>query len=197
MIEIFDTIISRDLAERYFHCDLPHCKGRCCVEGDAGAPLEKAEFNILRKILPVIWNDLSPDAQRVINAQGVACIDREGETVTSIVNGKDCVFTCYDENAVCRCAIEKAYYEGKTDFLKPVSCHLYPVRVKQYKYYKAVNYDKWNICKAGELLGKLKQVPLYQFLKEPLIRKFGSEWYNALDECVKTMVKPKISKDRI
>jgi len=183
MIEINDTIISLDIIERFFHCDLPHCKGECCIEGDAGAPLEKEEFNILRKILPEIWNDLSPEAQAVINKQGVGYIDKDNDIVTSIVNGKDCVFTYYDTDGTCKCAIEKAYNEGRIDFMKPVSCHLYPIRVKRYKDYSAVNYHQWKVCHAAEILGKQKHLPIYKFLREPLIRKFGEEWYDALDTC--------------
>ena len=183
MIEINDTVISLDLIESFFHCDLVHCKGECCIEGDAGAPLEKEEFNILRKILPVVWNDLSPEAQAVINRQGVGYIDISGDIVTSIVNVRTCVFTCYDAVGACRCAIEKAYNEGRIDFLKPVSCHLYPIRVKRYKNYFAVNYHQWKVCRAAEILGKQKSIPLYKFLREPLVRKFGEEWYNALDAC--------------
>ena len=122
MIQIDDTLVSLDVIERYFLCDLSKCKGECCVEGDSGAPLEDSELAKLQKVLPIIWNDLSPKAQEVINKQGVAYIDEEGDTVTSIVNGKDCVFTCYDTDGTCKCAIEKAYREGKTDFYKPVSC---------------------------------------------------------------------------
>ena len=138
MIQIDDTLVSLDVIERYFLCDLSKCKGECCVEGD---------------------------------------------TVTSIVNGKDCVFTCYDADGTCKCAIEKAYREGKTDFYKPVSCHLYPIRVTQYRDFKAVNYHRWSVCKAAEILGKKEQLPVYKFLKEPLIRKFGQAWYKALEEC--------------
>ena len=183
MIEINDTVISLDLIENFFHCDLACCKGECCVEGDAGAPLEKEEFDILRKILPAVWNDLSPEAQAVINRQGVGYIDISGDIVTSIVNGRNCVFTCYDTDSICKCAIEKAYNEGRIDFMKPVSCHLYPIRVKRYKDYYAVNYHQWRVCRAAEILGKQKRLPLYKFLREPLVRKFGEEWYNALDTC--------------
>ena len=183
MIEIEDTVISLDIIESFFHCDLARCKGECCIEGDAGAPLEKEEFNILQKILPVVWDDLSPEAQAVINRQGVGYIDRESDIVTSIVDGKNCVFTYYDADGTCKCAIEKAYNEGRTDFMKPVSCHLYPIRVKRYKDYYAVNYHKWRVCRAAEALGKQKGLPLYKFLREPLIRKFGEEWYSALDTC--------------
>ena len=189
MIEINDTIISLDLIERYFCCDLKHCKGECCIEGDAGAPLEKEEFNLLRKTLPEVWNDLSPEAQAVINKQGVGYIDRENDIVTSIVNGKDCVFTCYDQDGTCKCAIEKAYYEGRISFMKPVSCHLYPVRVKRYRDYQAVNYHRWNVCRAAEIMGEQKHILLYKFLREPLIRKFGEEWFNALDACAEEYAK--------
>jgi hypothetical protein len=183
MIEIGDTIISIDLIERYFCCELFKCKGECCIEGESGAPLSKEEFDYLRKILPAVWDDLSPQAQVVINKQGIAYIDRENDIVTSIINGKDCVFTYYDETGVCKCAIEKAYNEGRIDFRKPISCHLYPVRVKQYKDYKAVNYHRWKVCKTAEISGEKKQIFVYQFLKEPLIQKFGEEWYKALNTC--------------
>lgn len=183
MIQIDDTLVSLDVIERSFICDLSHCKGACCIEGDSGAPLEDFEIARLQKALLVVWNDLSPEAQAVIDKQGVAYIDEGGDTVTSIVNGKDCVFTCYDSDGTCQCAIEKAYREGKTDFYKPISCHLYPIRVTQYRDFRAINYHRWDICKAAEILGKKEGVPVYKFLKEPLIRKFGQKWYESLDEC--------------
>jgi len=183
VIQIEDTIISLDLIERHFCCNLAHCKGECCVEGESGAPLEKEEFETLRKILPAVWNDLSPEAQSVINKQGVGYVDAGNDMVTSIVNGKDCVFTYYDANGICKCAIEKAYNEGRISFMKPISCHLYPVRVTQHKDYKAVNYHRWSVCHTAEILGKQEHLLVYKFLREPLIRKFGEEWYNALDTC--------------
>ena len=183
MIHIDDTLVSLDLIERSFLCDLSHCKGQCCVEGDSGAPLEPGEEEELKRVLPEIWNDLLPEARTVIQSQGVAYTDSDGDRVTSIVGDKNCVFTCYDTDGVCKCAIEKAYREGRVSFYKPISCHLYPVRITQYKTFQAVNYHRWDVCKAAELLGKKEQVPVYQFLKEPLIRKFGQAWYDALDEC--------------
>lgn len=183
MIQIDDTLVSLDLIERSFLCDLSHCKGQCCVEGDSGAPLEPGEEEELKQVLPEIWNDLLPEARTVIQSQGVAYTDSDGDRVTSIVGDKNCVFTCYDTDGVCKCAIEKAYREGRVSFYKPISCHLYPVRITQYKTFQAVNYHRWDVCKAAELLGKKEQVPVYQFLKEPLIRKFGQAWYDALDEC--------------
>ena len=185
MIQIADTLISLDLVERYFCCDPTQCKGTCCIEGEAGAPLEKDEFDKLRTILPAVWDDLAPEAQAVINRQGVGYIDPESDLVTSIVNGKDCVFTIYDVDGICKCAIEKAYHEGRIDFIKPISCRLYPVRVKRYKDYQAVNYHQWNVCRSAERVGEQKCLLLYQFLREPLISKFGEEWYQALDCCVK------------
>ena len=165
-----------------FICNLDACKGACCVEGDAGAPVELDEIEKLEEVLPVIWEELAPEARAVIDKQGVVYTDCEGDLVTSIVNNKDCVFTCYDEKGCCYCAIEKAYRDGKTDFYKPVSCHLYPIRVGNYGVYKAVNYNRWKICKAAEVLGRKEGVKVYQFLKEPLIRKFGEVWYNELCE---------------
>lgn len=181
MIQIEDTIVSLNVVEETFFCDLDSCKGICCVEGDAGAPLEREELSLLNEVLPLVWDDLSPEAQDIIDKQGVAYIDEDGEYVTSIVNGKDCVFTCYDDNGTCMCSIEKAYRNGLTDFYKPISCHLYPIRVANYKKFKAVNYHRWNVCKAATILGKSRNIKVYQFLKEPLIRKFGEDWYKQLE----------------
>jgi len=187
MIQIDDTIISLDVFKEKFLCNLDACKGECCIEGDAGAPLEEEEVEQLKKVLPVIWGDLSSEAQAVIEKQGVCYKDVDGDLVTSIVNGKDCVFTCYDENGCCYCAIEKAYREGKVDFYKPVSCHLYPIRVQKYSEFKAVNYHRWSVCKAAVLLGEKEDMPIYKFLKEPLIRKFGEDWYMELEIAAEEM----------
>ncbi|MDD2436756.1 MAG: DUF3109 family protein [Massilibacteroides sp.] len=181
MIQIKETLVSLDIVEKAFVCDLSQCKGACCVEGDSGAPLEKQEYHLLKKLLPLIWEDLSPEAKTVIEKQGIGYVDEDGEIVTSLVNGRDCVFTFYDENNICKCAIEKAYREGRIDFYKPISCHLYPIRVAKYKTFSALNYNKWKICKAAEILGQKAGVPLYRFLKEPLIRKFGEAWYAELE----------------
>lgn len=191
MIQIDDTLVSLDVIEKFFLCDLSHCKGECCVEGDSGAPLEPGEVEELEKVLPVVWNDLSEKAKAVIDHQGVSYVDEEGDRVTSIVDGKDCVFTCYDSDGTCKCAVEKAFREGKTSFYKPVSCHLYPVRITEYPDFKAVNYHKWDVCKAAALLGEKERVRVYQFLKEPLVRKFGEQWYAALEECATEWLKQK------
>ena len=189
MLQIDDTIVSFDLFDRYFVCDLASCKGNCCIEGDAGAPLEKEEIEKIKEILPIIWNDLSENAKKVIDEQGVFYIDPENEPVSSIVNGRECVFAYTDSDGVCKCAIEKAHREGKIDFQKPISCHLYPVRVQKYNNFKAVNYHQWQVCECARKLGSEMKVPIYKFLKEPLIRKFGETWYEQMEVAEKELKK--------
>lgn len=189
MYQIGDVLISDEVLTERFICDLQDCKGACCIEGDAGAPLELDEVLELEEVLPVIWDGLDLQARKVINKQGVAYTDPEGQLVTSIVNGKDCVFTCYDEQGCCFCAIEKAFRDGKTKFRKPISCYLYPIRVKHVGDMEALNYNRWNICKAAVLLGQKENVRVYEFLKEPLIRKFGEAWYQELTEAVEELKK--------
>ena len=182
MLQIDDVVVSFDVLREKFLCNLDACKGECCIEGDAGAPVEFEEVEKLEEVLPVIWDELSPEARAVIDAQGVVYTDEEGDLVTSIV-------TCYDGKGCCYCAIEKAYREGKTDFYKPVSCHLYPIRIGDYGPYKAVNYHRWDVCKAAVLLGRKEDVPVYKFLKEPLIRKIGEDWYAELELAAEEMKK--------
>lgn len=189
MLQIDDTIISFDVLEEKFVCDLATCKGECCVEGDAGAPLEEDEIKIIQDLLPLIWDDLTEASREVIQKQGVSYIDEEGEPVTSIVNGAECVFTYTDALGICKCAIEKAYREGKTDFYKPISCHLYPVRLQKYEEFTAVNYHRWKVCNCARTLGAKLKVPVYRFLKEPLVRKFGEDWYEQLETAVETLEK--------
>lgn len=192
MVQVGDVIVSFDVFREKFLCDLDACKGVCCIEGDAGAPVELEEVEKLEEALPVIWNELSPEAQAVIDKQGVVYTDQEGDLVTSIVNGKDCVFTCYDERGYCYCAIEKAFREGRCNFYKPISCHLYPIRIGNCGPYKALNYNRWNICKAAVALGEKKGVAVYQFLKEPLIRRFGEDWYAELELVAEELAKQKM-----
>ena len=184
MYQIGDVLISDEVLTERFVCDLEKCMGACCIEGDAGAPVDLDEIMQIEEVLPVIWDQLSIPARKVINKQGVAYSDSEGQLVTSIVNGKDCVFTCYDEKGGCYCALEKAYREGKTQFYKPLSCHLYPIRHKKVGDLDALNYHRWDVCKAAVLLGEQLDVRVYEFLKEPLIRKFGEEWYHELEDAV-------------
>lgn len=183
MLQIGDTLVSLDLIERYFCCDLDSCLGECCIEGDAGAPITNKEYEKLQEITPVVWDELTPAAQRVIEEQGPAYYDEEGDLVTSIVNGRDCVFTTYAPGGMCLCAIEKAYRDGRIkEFCKPQSCHLYPVRLKDFAGFTAVNLHRWKICKCAEVLGTSKRIRAYQFLKAPLTARFGEQWYADLCE---------------
>ena len=191
MLQIDDTIISMDVIEKHFICDLCKCKGQCCVDGESGAPLEKDENENINEILPIIWDELSPKAQDLIKEQGISYEDYDGELVTSIINGQECVFTYFDEDGVCKCVIDKAYREGRISIQKPISCHLYPIRLQKYREFTAVNYHNWSVCKPALKLGKKEGVALYQFLKEPLVRKFGEVWYEDLCNAVKLMEEEK------
>ena len=180
IIQIGDILISSDIITERFCCDYETCKGICCVEGDAGAPVTIDEVMEIENSTDVVWDDLSASAQSVIDQQGVAYTDQEGDLVTSIVGGKDCVFTCYDGDN-CLCALEKAYRKGLTGYCKPISCALYPIREKVFSDGTvALNYHRWNICECGRKKGKALDLPVYQFLKEPLVRRFGEEWYQEL-----------------
>lgn len=164
-----------------FCCDLDACKGECCVEGDAGAPVTLDEIAGIEESLDEVWSDLSASAQSVIDRQGVAYTDQDGDMVTSIVGGKDCVFTCHSDGC-CFCALEKAYRDGRIKFCKPISCALYPIREVQLKNgLIGLNYHRWDVCKAAVKKGRELQLPVYKFLREPLIRRFGEEWYKALE----------------
>ena len=189
MIQIQHTLLSDEIFEEQFICDLCKCKGECCVEGESGAPITREEFQEIEGILPEIWDDLSPKAQEVINKQGIAYTDYDSELVTSLVNGKECVFTYFDADGVCKCAIDNAYRQGRISVRKPVSCHLYPIRLAEYRDFTAVNYHRWSVCEPAVKLGRKEGVPLYRFLKEPLIRKFGEEWYNEVCEAARLLDK--------
>ena len=180
MLQIGNTLVSLDLAEEFFCCDLDKCLGQCCVEGDAGAPITRGEFDRLTAIAPSLMPELLPQAREVINEQGVGYVDEEGDLVTSIVGGRDCVFTCYAPGGKCLCAIERAYRQGRCSMRKPASCHLYPLRLTDYPTFTAVNYHKWKICKSARENGRRLGIRLYQFMKEPLTERFGKEWYDEL-----------------
>lgn len=180
MFEIDGVLVSLDLAERFFCCDLDACLGECCIEGDAGAPITREEYERLKELVPVVEDRLSPAARRVIAEQGVGYIDEEGDLVTSIVGGRDCVFTCYAPGGKCLCSLECAFREGKTDWRKPISCYLYPLRLTEYPTFTAVNYHRWKICRAAEANGKRLGIRLYQAMRGPLTARFGAEWYEAL-----------------
>lgn len=181
ILQVGDILVSPDIFTEHFCCDLDACKGACCIEGDAGAPVTMEEVAALEGVLDDVWEHLSASAQAVLDKQGVAYTDPTGDLVTSIVNGKDCVFTCYDKNGCCLCATERLYREGRTKWSKPLSCALYPIREKLFADGSiALNYDRWDICRPARDKGNALGLPLYQFLKAPLIARFGEEWYNEL-----------------
>lgn len=180
MLEIQNTLVSLDIVEQYFCCDLASCLGECCIEGDAGAPITEEEKQALEEVVPVVEPFLLPAAVDVIKRQGVSYVDEEGDLVTSIVDGRNCVFTFYGPGGMCLCAIEHANRQGLTDVQKPVSCALYPVRITEYPSFTALNYHKWKICKGACVKGRKDGIRLYEFLRAPLIRRFGQEWYDEL-----------------
>lgn len=190
IIEVDNVLVSMDIFTEKFCCDLSACKGKCCIEGDAGAPVLFDEIGDIEESSEIVWNELSASAQAVIDKQGVVYNDREGDLVTSIVNGKDCVFTCYKDLVLgdekiekcCLCALESAFREGKSSFCKPISCSLYPIREKKFNNgVIGLNYHRWDICKDAVAKGKELDMPVYKFLKEPLTRRFGEEWYKELE----------------
>lgn len=191
MIQINDTLVSLDVVEQFFECDLDTCLGECCVEGDAGAPLLPDEAERLQTLLPEAIPHLTPAAQEVAAQQGVAYVDEEGDLVTSIVNGRDCIFTCYAPGGKCLCVLEKLRREGRPGFFKPISCSLYPVRIKDYGGMTAVNYHRWKICRCAEVLGRKKGIRVFEFLKEPLIRRFGERWYEELETTAREWLRQK------
>jgi len=191
ILQVGDILISSDILTEMFCCDLSACKGQCCIEGDAGAPVTLDEIGEIEDALDETWSDLSATAQAVIDKQGVAYTDQEGDLVTSIVNGKDCVFTYYDDiedfnthepiKGCCLCALEKAFRAGKSRFCKPISCALYPIREKRFSDGTvALNYHRWGVCKDAVKKGRELSLPVYKFLEGPLVRRFGQEWYDEL-----------------
>jgi hypothetical protein len=181
MIEIGRAVVSLDILEKRFCCDITKCGGACCVEGDSGAPLTEEEAAIIEEIYPEFKEYLSEENQQEISKQGFSVIDQDGDLVTPMRGNNECVFTFTDEQGITLCAIEKAFFEKNTKFRKPVSCHLFPIRISEYKRFDAVNYQKLDICKPGRKCGKTKNLPLWKFLKDPLIRKYGEEWFKELE----------------
>jgi hypothetical protein len=184
MIAIGETLVSEELLEKKFVCDLNACKGACCVQGESGAPLEDKEVEILEAIYEKVKPYIPADGIKAIEKQGTHVIDTDRERVTPLVKGKHCAYT-YFENGMALCAIEKAWKDGKVEFRKPISCHLYPVRVDNTKMYDAVKYERWSICKPACKLGESLQVPVYRFVKDALVRKYGKKWYAELEQVAK------------
>ncbi|MBW3544933.1 MAG: DUF3109 family protein [Bacteroidetes bacterium] len=181
MIILDKTILSDDIRDEHFVCDLQKCKGACCVEGDLGAPLEEDELKEVEAIFPIVEAYLSEEGKKAIAEQGLYILDEEGDWSTPTIGNRECAYATYDQKGMLKCAFEQAYRDGKTGWLKPISCHMYPIRITKYEAYEALNYDRWSICADACSLGKSLQVPVYKFLKEPLIRKYGQDWYKELE----------------
>lgn len=181
MLQIKNVLVSLDLIEEFFCCDLEACKGACCIEGDAGAPLTDSEDRMLRELQPDILPHLTSKAAAILSGNGPSYIDSEADRVTTLIEGAACVFTCFSPDGLCLCALEKARREGDERIFKPISCSLYPARVKEYTGFTALNLHRWKICRPAFTLGRRKGIRAYEFLREPLIRRFGREWYDELD----------------
>lgn len=194
MLQIQDTLVSLDLIERFFVCDLDACLGACCIDGDEGAPVTKEESERIAEVLDIVEPMMSRSAVREVRDNGVDYLDREGDRVTALVNGCECAFTTREANGMCLCALEKALRAGTLDHdVKPISCRLYPVRLKQYDGFTAVNLHRWKICRPAEKLGRKLGVRAYEFLKGPLVARFGQEWYDELDFTAKEYLRQKES----
>lgn len=188
MIAIDNVLLSDDIVEAQFVCDLEKCKGGCCVDGDCGAPLTEQEAHILADIYPKIRKYLPALYIAEIEKQGTHVMDDEFGYVTPTVNGGICVYAFTDEQGIVKCGIEQAHKDGIIDFKKPISCHLFPIRVKEVNGYELVNYEpRKKLCRPACKLGKKLEVPVYRFLKEPLIRKYGNEFYEALEAVAERM----------
>lgn len=181
MIEVGHVLVHEDLIKNDFVCNLTKCKGICCVEGDAGAPLAANETDILKEILPKVKPYMTEAGIKAIEQQGTHVVDAHGDLTTTCVDGnKECAYVTW-ENGITKCAIEKAFEQGEVDWKKPISCHLYPIRTTQYPEFEVLHYDRWHICHDACTFGKELGVPVYQFLKDPLTRKYGEEWYKELE----------------
>ena len=189
MIEIDNTIVSLDVIEKKFFCDIGKCKGYCCVHGESGAPLEDREAELLRQIYPVIKTFLRQEGIRAIDSQGTSVIDIDGEVVTPLIDGEECAYVVF-ENGIARCGIEKAYEHRATEFNKPLSCHLYPVRIKKYQNFEAVNYDKWHICDPARELGEKMNITVFDFTRAALLRRYGEDYCTKLEIARKQFISP-------
>ena len=181
MIKIDDVIVSDEVLEKKFVCDINSCLGQCCVKGDAGAPLEKEDIKKLKKNYKHIKPYMTKKGIDEVEKKGLYVRGSDGDLETPIINGKECAYVVFGPNGSTQCGIENAYKAKKIDMKKPISCHLYPIRVKEYSEFKAVNYHQWKICNDACVLGESLKIPVYQFVKEALIKKFGKEWYSKLE----------------
>lgn len=180
MIQIDNKIISLEVFSRHFLCNLHKCKGACCIHGDSGAPLSDQEVDLLIEEMPLIEAYMRPEGIEAVKEQGIPVIDLEGDKVTALINGEECAYVIF-EKGIAFCAIEKAWMEKKISFRKPISCHLYPIRIKEFDDFEALNYDRWDICKPAREMGQRNALPVFRFLKDALIRKYGEDFYKEME----------------
>ncbi|MBR4403241.1 MAG: DUF3109 family protein [Flavobacteriales bacterium] len=182
MIQIKDTLISDDIITECFVCDLSKCKGECCIAGDSGAPVGEEEKKTMEDVLPQVLPYMTPEGRRTVELMGAWVVDSyDRSPVTPLIDGKECAYLIKNDEGISLCAIEQAYNDGKIRFKKPISCHLYPIRLSQIMSYTALNYHRWEVCSDACVLGKKLGVPIYKFLKEPLTARFGKNWYAELE----------------
>jgi hypothetical protein len=182
LIEVENHIVSTQIFERKFVCDLNACKGACCIEGDAGAPLTLEEIDILEEDFDKIKPFMRQEGIDAVLESGVFYMDEDNEPVTTLIHEKECAFVFFDEKGITKCAVEQAYLSGETTFKKPISCHLYPIRVMKYEKMDALTYNEWDICAPACACGEALNVPVYQFLKEPITRRFGEDFFVTLQQ---------------
>lgn len=194
MIQIDDKLISFDIFEKHFCCDLPKCFGTCCVDGQSGAPLEQNEVELLKQEIHLIEPYLKPSGLEAIKKQGVFVKDIEGDIVTPLIDGEECAYS-YEDKGITFCAIEKGWMEGKVKFRKPISCHLYPIRAKKYSTFTALNYDQWSICQPARELGENIGLPVFKFLKEAVERAYGTDFYKQLEAAARLLDESKSSTE--
>ena len=191
MIEIDKTIVSEILFERKFLCDLTACKGACCVEGDYGAPLENTEADYLKNNIEKIKPFLRQEGINEINKQGTSVIDHENDTVTPLINNLECAYAVFNDNGITSWGIEKAHEAGAIELIKPITCHLYPIRINKDCNYDALNYSKWEICDSACKLGELQGLKVFRFLESAIVRKYGRDYFNVMEEVDKALDKLK------
>lgn len=189
LIQVGDKLVSGDLHEEMFACDIAACKGACCIEGDVGAPLDEDEVKLLDEIYPKVKPYLREEGKQAIDEQGTWVEDWTGELSTPLVKGRECAYVTFSDDGVALCGIEQAYEAGKIDFKKPISCHLYPIRVQKYRDFEALMYDRWDICSAACVKGKVEGVKVYEFTKDALVRAYGEDFWKELDTVIKGLEK--------
>ena len=189
MFQIGKTIVSEEILENDFVCNLNACKGACCIDGEYGAPLEANETKILASIFDDVKPYLRKEGVAAIEEQGAFVKGEDGEWETPLINKSECAYVVFSEEGIAKCGLEEAYNDGATAWKKPISCHMYPVRTREYSEFTAVNYHRWEICDPACSLGNELKVPIFKFVKEALIRKFGEDWYSELEEVARENAK--------